>query len=65
MLESDARSKWCPEYRTDKEGDNRWTEHGRFIRESFCIGSKCAQWADDGYDILAKERTGHCGRINK
>ena len=63
MLESECGTKWCPEWRSDHQyGDNRWTSGGIFTREAECIGSKCAQWVDTGYDDKAGERAGRCGR---
>ena len=61
MLESEAKSKWCPMYQSDVYGDNRWHEVGLFERRSCGIGSRCAQWVDTGYDMDAGERTGRCG----
>jgi hypothetical protein len=63
VLESECGTKWCPEWRSGHQyGDNRWTSGGMFARESVCIGSKCGQWIDTGYDDKAGERTGRCGR---
>lgn len=62
MLESDAKTKWCPMYQSDDYGDNRWHDEGLFERRSCCLGSKCGIWVDTGYDDKAGERTGRCGR---
>ena len=57
MLERECGTKWCPEWRSDHQyGDNRWTSGGIFTREAVCIGSKCAQWVDTGYD----DKAGRC-----
>ena len=61
MLESEAKSKWCPMYQSDDYGDNRWHEEGLFERRSCCLGSTCGAWRDDGYNDKAGEREGHCG----
>ena len=59
MLESECGTKWCPEWRSDHQyGDNRWTSGGIFTREAVCIGSKCAQWINTGYDDKAGELPG-------
>ena len=57
MLESEAKYKWCPMYRTDGNGDNRLAEAG----DDNCLGSGCACWIDTGYDDKAGEDTGRCG----
>ena len=63
MLESECGTKWCPEWRSDQWfWCNLWTSDGIFTCESVCIGSKCGQWIDTGYDDKAGERTGRCGR---
>ena len=64
MLESEAKTKWCPMYRSDGDFDNRFVhpDDDRFARSCSCIGSKCAWWVDTGYDDKAGERTGRCGK---
>lgn len=61
MLESEAKTKWCPMYQSDDNGDNRWHTEGLFDRRSCCIGSTCGAWRDDGYNDKDGEREGHCG----
>ena len=61
MLESEAKTKWCPMFQSDNLGDNRWHDGGPFERSSCCLGPRCACWIDTGYDDAAKERTGRCG----
>jgi len=62
MLESEAKTKWCPMYRSRGDySDNRWQREGLFVRESVCLGPSCACWRDDGYNDKAGEREGHCG----
>ena len=63
MIESEAKTKWCPKYQSDGNFDNRFvtTDDDRFARSCSCLGPKCACWVDTGYDDAAKERTGRCG----
>ena len=63
MLESEAKRKWCPMYRSDGDFDNRFIVYGEemFTRNCVCLGNQCACWVDTGYDDAAKERTGRCG----
>ncbi len=65
MLESEAKTKWCPMYRSDEtenwSGSNRLHARGTFGNEAACLGPRCACWVDTGYDDAAKERTGRCG----
>ena len=63
MLESEAKTKWCPMYRSDGDFDNRFVTHDddRFARSCSCLGPQCACWVDTGYDDAENERTGRCG----
>ena len=61
MLESEAKTKWCPMFQSDNHGDNRWHHDGIFERSGSCLGPQCACWVDTGYDMDAGERTGRCG----
>ncbi len=71
MLESEARTKWCPFYRVSMSGlavmDNRGTEYSVItsggIRSgppndySKCLGSDCALWVETDSEY----HHGHCG----
>ena len=67
MLESEAKTKWCPMARLTGVASgglsmlvsNRDSEPNKF--RQYCIGPQCACWVDTGYDDAAKERTGRCG----
>ena len=61
MLESEAKTKWCPMYRSRDLADNR-RRNGKLIdRERNCLGPSCACWVDEGYSAKWEERCGHCG----
>ena len=63
MLESEAKTKWCPEYQSDGYFDTRFvtTDDNRFTPSCSCLDAQCACWVDPGYDMDAGERTGRCG----
>lgn len=61
MLESEAKTKWCPMFQATP--NNRWlpTSPPMTGNLSMCMASGCACWIDDGYNDKAGEREGHCG----
>ena len=60
MLESEAKTKWCPMARlTAHKGE--WHDNRNGMCQFSCIGSSCACWVDTGYNDKAGEREGHCG----
>ena len=60
MLESEAKTKWCPMYRDSGEwGTNR--NYQSRNEDSSCLANQCACWVDDGHNDKAGEREGHCG----
>lgn len=69
MLESEARTKWCPnvlivQMDTGSLIDNRGAvtdDPYAWSGRRGCLGPQCACWVDTGYDDAAKERTGRCG----
>ena len=68
MLESEARTKWCPMVRLIAVASNGATmlhinrdNNPDISPRLFCLGQHCACWVDTGYDDAAKERTGRCG----
>jgi hypothetical protein len=67
MLESEAKTKWCPNVRfiqmdTGSLLDNRGTvTDSPYSSWRGCLGPTCACWRDDGYNDKAGEREGHCG----
>ena len=67
MLESEARTKWCPnvlivQMDTGSLLDNRGavTDYP-YVLWRGCLGPTCACWIDDGYNDKAGEREGQCG----
>lgn len=45
MLESDAKTKWCPHVRVyDSDTVRNCTAHVRNLPEARCIGSACMMW---------------------
>ena len=60
MLESEAKTKWCPMFRDSGSCVTNRNYQG-FPENSSCLGSRCACWVDTGYDDAEKERTGRCG----
>ncbi len=67
MLESEAKTKWCPnvlivQMDTGRLLDNRGAiTDDPYVLWRGCLGQLCACWVDTGYDDAAKERTGRCG----
>ena len=67
MLESEAKTKWCPMVRLTVVASNGASmlhinrDNEQDNSRLFCLGSLCACWVDTGYDDAAKERTGRCG----
>ena len=66
MLESEARTKWCPnvlivQMDTGSLLDNRGAVTDDPYAWRGCLGPTCACWIDDGYNDKAGEREGHCG----
>ena len=68
MLESQAKTKWCPMARltavASNGGSSLWQsnrDNNRDKARIFCLGPDCACWVDTGYDMDAGERTGRCG----
>ena len=67
MLESEAKTKWCPMARLTgvaSGGDSLWISNrddNHNLARMYCLGPVCACWVDTGYDDAAKERTGRCG----
>ena len=67
MIESEAKTKWCPMARLTavaSNGSSLWQsnrDNNRDRARFFCLGPDCACWVDTGYDDAAKERTGRCG----
>lgn len=63
MLESEAKTKWCPMTRLTADNgnwfDNRVGNNGKVVGN--CLSSDCACWIDTGYDMDAGERIGRCG----
>ena len=69
MLESEARTKWCPnvlivQMDTGSLLDNRGAvtdDPYAWFRRRGCLGPSCACWVDEGYSAKWEERCGHCG----
>ena len=67
MLESEAKTKWCPMARLTAVASNGATmlhinrDNKSDTSRLFCLGPDCACWVDTGYDDAAKERVGRCG----
>ena len=67
MLESEAKTKWCPMARLTavaSNGSSLWhsnRDNKPGSSRLFCLGQLCACWRDDGYNDKAGEREGHCG----
>ena len=61
MLESEAKTKWCPMFQATP--NNRWLPTAPRVTGSLsmCMASGCACWVGTGYDDDEKERTGRCG----
>ena len=64
MIESEAKTKWCPMARISGDGQGYWysTRDSKPNKSRmYCLGPQCACWVDTGYDDDEKERTGRCG----
>ena len=61
MLESEAKTKWCPMARSSKPGNHNRHSDGNGRTDCLCLGSGCMMWVSESPAGLKNEACGRCG----